>query len=126
MNESNIDEIYEVYPMNYFGTSFIEKSKVSQNYNSQYLMFQIKKTYGLDFEAICLSDARGFLKPGTLYKFTKFSNSDKWSLIGELDNMVYNIDKHGFDCDKCKQYFEHAKANQSNGGFMCWGCRNGA
>lgn len=30
----------------------------------------------------------------------------------------------GFNCSRCNEFYEYAKANQPNGTFKCWGCRH--
>lgn len=33
--------------------------------------------------------------------------------------------KDGCNCKKCKELFEYAEPNQSDGTFICYGCRHG-
>ena len=40
------------------------------------------------------------------------------------DGKVSAPEPEGFNCSRCHEFYQYAKANQPDGSFKCWGCRH--
>lgn len=51
---------------------------------------------------------------------TWFTIDEGWLSLPEEPVMK----KNGLHCKKCKEFFNYAESNQTDGSLICWACRN--
>lgn len=42
-----------------------------------------------------------------------------------IEDAIIEEEYYGHNCKKCKEYYEHAQSNQTDGTLICWACRHG-